>query len=105
MKFHDGSELTAEDVKFSFERIPTIKNSPSSLTVYTKQIEAIETPDRHTVRMATETPFPLMPIYLSTIVIVSKKAAQNASTEDFNSGKAAISSGRTSSSASRSSRA
>lgn len=93
VKFHDGSELTAEDVKFSFERVPTIKNSPSSLTVYTKQIKAIETPDRYTVRMTTETPFPLMPIYLSTIVIVSKKAAQNASTEDFNSGKAAIGTG------------
>jgi peptide/nickel transport system substrate-binding protein len=93
VKFHDGSELTSEDVKFSFERIPNIKNSPSSLTVYTKQIKSIETPDKYTVRMATDGPFPLMPIYLSTIVIVQKKAAQNASTEDFNSGKAAIGTG------------
>ncbi len=93
VKFHDGSEFTAEDVKFSFERVPTIKNTPSSLTVYTKQIKSIETPDRYTVRMTTDGPFPLMPIYLSTIVMVSKKAAQNASTEDFNTGKATIGTG------------
>jgi len=93
VKFHDGSELTSEDVKFSFERIPGIKNSPSSLTVYTKQIKSIDTPDRYTVRMTTDGPFPLMPIYLSTIVIVQKKAALNASTEDFNSGKATIGTG------------
>lgn len=93
VRFHDGSEMTAEDVKFSFERVPTIKNTPSSLTVYTKQIKAIEVVDRYTVRITTDQLFPLMPIYLSTIVIVSKKAAENATTEDFNQGKAAIGTG------------
>jgi len=93
VKFHDGSEMTADDVKFSFERVPTIKNTPSSLTVYTKQIKSIDIVDKYTIRMTTDAPFPLMPIYLSTIVIVSKKAAQNATTEDFNRGKAAIGTG------------
>ena len=93
VKFHDGGELSADDVKFSFERIPTIKNTPSSLTVYTKQIKSVEIVDRYTVRMTTDAPFPLMPTYLSTIVIVSKKAAETASTEDFNQGRATIGTG------------
>ena len=32
VKFHDGSPFTAEDVKFTFERIPNVPNSPSSFT-------------------------------------------------------------------------
>ena len=39
-------------------------------------------------------PYPLAPNDLSTIYIVSKKVATGATTEDFNSGKAAIGSGR-----------
>jgi peptide/nickel transport system substrate-binding protein len=34
VKFHDGSDFTAEDVVFSLARPETIKNSPSSFTVH-----------------------------------------------------------------------
>ena len=50
--------------------------------------------DPYTIRFKTAVPHPLMPNDLSTIYIVSKKVATGATTEDFNSGKATIGSGR-----------
>ena len=50
--------------------------------------------DPYTIRFKTAAPHPLMPNDLSTIYIVSKKVATGATTEDFNSGKATIGSGR-----------
>ena len=38
VKFHDGSELTAEDVVFSIDRVPLVPNSPGPFTAYTKAI-------------------------------------------------------------------
>lgn len=93
VKFHDGSEMTAEDVKFSIERAPNVPNSPSSLSVYLRQIRGIEVVDPYTIRLTTAEIFPLMPIFLGTFVIVSKKVAEGATTDDFNSGRAMIGTG------------
>ena len=94
VKFHDGSELTAEDVAFSIDRVPTVPNSPGPFTAYTKAITSIEIVDPYTIRFKTAAPHPLMPNDMSTIYIVSKKIATGATTEDFNSGKVAVGSGR-----------
>src|SRR6266508_1782890 len=94
VKFTDGTELTAEDVKFTIDRVPNIPNSPGPFTAYTKMIVGIDIVDPYTIRFRTAAPHPLMPNDLSTIYIVSKKIATGASTEDFNSGKAAVGSGR-----------
>jgi peptide/nickel transport system substrate-binding protein len=94
VKFHDGSELTAEDVAFSIDRVAQIPNSPGPFVAYTKAIVAKEIPDPYTIRFKTAAPHPLMPNDLSTIYIVSKKIATGASTEDFNSGKVTVGSGR-----------
>ena len=94
VKFTDGSELTADDVVFSINRVPNVPNSPGPFTAYTKAIQNIEVVDPYTLRFKYAAPYPLAPNDLSTIYIVSKKVATDASTEDFNSGKAAIGSGR-----------
>jgi len=94
VKFHDGSELTAEDVAFSIDRVAQIPNSPGPFVAYTKAITGKEIVDPYTIRFKTAAPHPLMPNDLSTIYIVSKKVATGASTEDFNSGKATVGSGR-----------
>jgi peptide/nickel transport system substrate-binding protein len=94
VKFHDGSELTAEDVVFSLDRVPNVPNSPGPFTAYTKAIVSKQIVDPYTIRFKYAAPYPLSPNDLSTIYIVSKKAATGASTEDFNSGKAAVGSGR-----------
>ena len=59
-----------------------------------KMIIGKEIVDPYTIRFKTAAPHPLMPNDLSTIYILSKKAATGAATEDFNSGKATIGSGR-----------
>ena len=92
VKFHDGSDFTAADVVASFNRIPKVVNSPSPFTAYTKQVTRIEIVDPYTIRFHTATPYPLMPSDLTQIAIISK-AAESASTDDFNSGKAAIGTG------------
>ena len=93
VKFHDGSDFSAEDVKFSIERPATVKNSPGAFTIYTRAIKSIQIVDPLTIRLRTEGPYPLIPTDLSSLAIVSAKAAANAGTEDFNSGKAAVGTG------------
>jgi peptide/nickel transport system substrate-binding protein len=88
VKFHDGSEFTAEDAVYSLDRPALLKNSPGPFTSYTRQITGKQVVDAHTLRLKTATPYGPLPLDLSTIFIVSKKAAAKASTEDFNSGKA-----------------
>ena len=94
LKFHDGGELTAEDVAFSIDRVAQIPNSPGPFVAYTKAIIGKEIVDPYTIRFKYASPYPLAPNDLSTIYIVSKKVATGASTEDFNTGKATIGSGR-----------
>jgi peptide/nickel transport system substrate-binding protein len=93
VRFHDGSEFTAEDVVFSLDRPATIKNSPGSYTIYTRAITGKIVVDKHTLRLKTARPYPLVPNEAGAILIVSKRAAQNATTDDFNTGKAAIGTG------------
>ena len=93
VRFHDGSEFTAADVAFSLDRVPTVPNSPSPFTTYSKQITEKIIVDPYTIRLKTAAPYPLMPNDMGTILIVSSRAAKGASTDDFNSGKATIGTG------------
>lgn len=93
VKFHDGSELTAEDVLFSIDRPATIANSPGPYTTFTRPIVAKEAVDRYTVRVKTAAPYAMVPYDLNSVFIVSKRAATGASPADFDSGKAMVGTG------------
>jgi peptide/nickel transport system substrate-binding protein len=93
VKWHDGSDFTAEDVIATFKRVPNVPNSPSSLGIYTRPIKEAVATDKYTLRLKTERPYPLLPNDLSGIQILPKKVAETAKTEDFNSGKAMIGTG------------
>jgi len=55
VKFHDGSELTAEDVKFSMDRLTTIGEGYGFLFV--GKIVSTEIPDKYTVVFRMKEPF------------------------------------------------
>jgi len=93
VKFHDGTPFTADDVLFTFERAPNVEASPSSFALYTKG-KTLKKIDDYTIHIITEKPYPLMPNDVSTIYIISKKHGQGAKTGDYNSGKAAIGTGK-----------
>jgi peptide/nickel transport system substrate-binding protein len=54
VKFHDGKEMDAEDVKYSYDRVRDPKVSPGANDLlFVKQIDAV---DRHTVRFTLNAP-------------------------------------------------
>jgi peptide/nickel transport system substrate-binding protein len=91
--FSDGTPFTADDVVFSFGRIPTVLNSPSSFNFAVKPITRIEVVDPLTIRFHTANPEPLMPYNLVSPRIVSRKHGEGAVTGDYNTLKAAIGTG------------
>ena len=96
VKFHDGSDFTAEDVKFSIERIPTV-SGPNPTTIYTRRVKETRIIDPHTVHIVTDGPAPVLPNDFIRLFIVSSKAAAGLTKETanaaFNSGKAAVGTG------------
>ncbi len=92
VKFHDGSDFTAEDVKFTIARVGSIPGNPNSYAVYVGQIREVVVVDPLTVRFVTNGPAPLLPTNLSNIFILSSRNGVQPN-GDFNSGKAAIGTG------------
>ena len=93
VSFHDGSPFTADDVAFTIGRAGNVPNSPSGYGTYTKQIVETTVVDDYTIRFRTAAPYPLIPNDLSTVAIISRENGEEAATEDYNSGKAAIGTG------------
>jgi peptide/nickel transport system substrate-binding protein len=93
VRFHNGQEFTAEDVAFTLQRVPNVPNSPSSFAIYTRPIKAVEIVDPLTIRFRTDGPYPLMPMDFSNLAILDRETHQAATTEEFNSGRAAVGTG------------
>ena len=92
VKFHDGSELTAEDVKFSIDRIPVV-TGPMSMTIYTKQVRDTKVIDKYTLHVRTKAAAPTLPNDFIRLFVVPKSIGMEARNEQFSSGKAAIGTG------------
>jgi peptide/nickel transport system substrate-binding protein len=91
--FHDGSPLTPDDIAFTIARAPNVPNSPGGFGGYLRAIKSVETVDPTTIRFHTGAPAPNLPGDVSTIAIVSRHVGEHATTEDYNSGRAAIGTG------------
>ncbi|MBP0494778.1 ABC transporter substrate-binding protein [Roseomonas indoligenes] len=92
-RFSDGAPVTAEDVAFSIARAGNVPNSPSSFAYATRVVTAVEDTGHGVVRIRTRVPTPLLANNLALVMIVSRKHGEGASTQDYNSGKAAIGTG------------
>lgn len=92
-RFHDGRNVTAEDVAFTIERVPNVPNTPSSYAAYVRTIAKVEVVDAHTLVLTTTRPDPLLMHGLTTIGIIARHVAEGRGTADFNSGAATIGSG------------
>ena len=97
VKFHDGSDFTAEDVVFSIERTPVV-TGPTTTTIYVRRVAETEIVDPYTLRIHTDGPAATLPFDFVRLFIVSSEAAADYSTpetsaEGFSSGAATIGTG------------
>jgi len=98
VKFHDGSPFTAEDVVFTYERIPKVPNSPGPYTIYTRSMKSFEIVDPLTLRIHTNGPAPLLPLDVAALPILSKKAMagsapEGKTTAELNAGNGLVGTG------------
>lgn len=97
VKFHDGSDFDAEDVKFSIERIPVV-SGPTTTTICVRRVAGVDIIDPHTIHIHTNGQAATLPNDFIRLFIVSSEAAAKHSTpetaaEGFNSGAATIGTG------------
>lgn len=93
VRFHDGTPLTADDIAFSFARVPTIANSPGPFTPSVRLIERVEIVDPRTIRFHTRGPHPFLDHDVAAIFILSRRLHETSTLADFNAGRAMIGTG------------
>ena len=93
VKWHDGVELTADDVLFSYQRAPNVPGSVASFAGYLRTIDKMEVTGPYAIRFTTKEPNPNLPLNLASVHIVSRHVGQGATSEDYNTGKALVGTG------------
>ncbi len=88
--FHDGTPVTAEALRFSLDRMPRVPNSPAPFVRLQASVAGMEAMDPRTLRIHTRGPDPSLPLNGMTAYVVPPREA---STADFNAGRAAVGSG------------
>lgn len=84
IKFHDGTEMTAEDVKFSLDRV-TVDGAMGNGQTSPRQglmgpVGKVEVIDGTTVRITLKEPWPILPAMLPNQQIVSKAFVERVGT-------------------------
>jgi peptide/nickel transport system substrate-binding protein len=90
VKFHDGSDFTADDVVFTYRRLidPKIGSGASAELSFLKP-DGIQAIDTHTVRFTSQRPVVEMPLLLSTkfaLILSSKAQPESISTHENGTG-------------------
>ena len=82
MKFHDGDELTSEDVIASFDKAKN-PDSPSAFSNFFSGVESYEAPDDYTVVVKTKGAYPVLLNDLSYIYILKKENIEGKTEEEI----------------------
>ncbi len=93
VKFQDGTPFTAADVVFTYQRARNVPGSPGPFQQYLRHVVKATATDPATVVVETDGPDPILPNELQNVWIVSHTIGATATTQDYNSGKAAIGTG------------
>jgi peptide/nickel transport system substrate-binding protein len=91
--FSDGRAFGAEDVAFSLRRATTVRHAAGTAAPYVKAITRVTVLDPLRLELQTETPYPQLPLDLARLRIVSAAVGEDAATDAFNRGEAAIGTG------------
>jgi len=96
VKFHDGSDMTAEDVASSIRRMQTL-SGPNPLRIYVRRVSEVRIVDPHTIQIITDGPAPTLPNDFIRLFVTSARATAGLTPENsndaFNSGRVTIGTG------------
>ena len=67
VKFHNGEDVDAEAVKYSLERIIDPNTKPQRQITFFSLVERVDVVDKHTARVITKKPFPVLPNNLALL--------------------------------------
>jgi peptide/nickel transport system substrate-binding protein len=90
--FHDGSPLKAEDIAHTIAR-NMATDTPQTYKSDLREVTSVEAEGPRTVIIRTRSASPQLPFSLATFGIVSARATEGATPDDFRGGKAAIGTG------------
>lgn len=93
VKWQDGKPLTADDFVFSFERSRSVPGAVASYAGAMRTVESVQAKDDHTLIIKTRTPNANLLPDVDSIYIVSRHVGANATSADYNSGKAMVGTG------------
>src|SRR5215213_2350263 len=83
-KFHDGSEVTADDVVYSFRRVLALGKAPSGAFKPVLKPDNVTAPDKHTVRFVLDQAYAPFLSAVPIVMIVNPRAVKaNESNNDW----------------------
>ena len=65
IKYHNGDELTADDVKYTFQRLLDPKYKATFGQVYRDNIAQIDVVDKYTIKFTMKQPWPIFPSFVA----------------------------------------
>jgi len=93
VKFHDGTDLDAEDVVATIKRIPKAASPDGGLVTYARRIVDAKAIDPLTVEFTTDSPAATLPLDLARVFILPSEVDEDTPVGEFNSGEKAIGTG------------
>ena len=84
VKFHSGDEMTAEDVKFTFDRLiqeGAVDGQTSPRASLLGPLKEVQVVDPHTVRLVLESPWPILPAMLPFQEVVNESFVEQVGAE------------------------